>query len=107
MEALLESSAADPVYSPFHYCSSLRFHAHRYWRHAVDFFSCGVRWILLCEAALPAAACIGDSASCSRPLMRPWPNKPDSANPAMTLWLAIEAQWRRVADLERSATYVI
>src|SRR5258706_541741 len=29
------------------------------------------------------------------------PNKPDSANPAMTLWLAIEAQWRRVADLGR------
>jgi hypothetical protein len=29
------------------------------------------------------------------------PNKPDAANPAMTLWLAIEDQWRRVADLER------
>jgi hypothetical protein len=31
------------------------------------------------------------------------PNKPDAANPAMTLWLEIEHQWRRVADLERSA----
>jgi uncharacterized protein YceK len=30
-----------------------------------------------------------------------WPNKPDAANPAMTLWLTIEHQWRRVADLER------
>jgi len=27
--------------------------------------------------------------------------QPDSANPAMTLWLAIEAQWLRAADLER------
>ncbi len=34
--------------------------------------------------------------------MRSWPNKQDSANPAMTLWLAIEAQWRRLADLGRS-----
>jgi hypothetical protein len=31
-------------------------------------------------------------------------NKPDAANPAMTLWLTIEDQWRRVADLGRSAT---
>ena len=31
------------------------------------------------------------------------PNKPDAANPAMALWLTIEDQWRRVADLERSA----
>lgn len=30
-------------------------------------------------------------------------NKPDSANPAMTLWLSIGHQWRRVADLERLA----
>ena len=30
------------------------------------------------------------------------PNKPDAANPAMALWLAIEDQWRRVADLDRS-----
>jgi len=29
------------------------------------------------------------------------PNKPDSVNPAMTLWLTIEDQWRRVTDLER------
>jgi hypothetical protein len=29
------------------------------------------------------------------------PNKPDAANPAMTLWLTIEDQWRRVADLGR------
>jgi hypothetical protein len=28
-------------------------------------------------------------------------NKPDAANPAMTLWLTIEDLWRRVADLER------
>jgi hypothetical protein len=28
-------------------------------------------------------------------------NKPDAANPAMRLWLKIEDQWRRVADLER------
>jgi hypothetical protein len=28
-------------------------------------------------------------------------NKPDAANPAMTLWLTIEDHWRRVADLER------
>jgi hypothetical protein len=25
----------------------------------------------------------------------------DAANPAMALWLTIEDQWRRVADLER------
>jgi YceI-like domain len=31
----------------------------------------------------------------------PRPNKPDAANPARTLWLAIAIQWRRVADLER------
>ena len=30
-------------------------------------------------------------------------NKPDAANPAMTLWFTIDAQWRRVADLGRSA----
>jgi hypothetical protein len=29
------------------------------------------------------------------------PNKPDAANPAMALWLTIEDQWRRVADLGR------
>jgi hypothetical protein len=29
--------------------------------------------------------------------------KPDATNPAMALWLTIEALWRRVADLERSA----
>jgi len=29
------------------------------------------------------------------------PNKPDAANPAMTLWLTIDDQWRRVADLRR------
>jgi hypothetical protein len=34
------------------------------------------------------------------------PNKPDSANPAMRLWLTIEDQWRRVADLERCANAV-
>lgn len=28
-------------------------------------------------------------------------NKPDAADPAIALWLAIEAQWRRAADLER------
>jgi hypothetical protein len=32
----------------------------------------------------------------------PMPNKPDAANPAMTLWLTNKDQWRRVADLERS-----
>jgi hypothetical protein len=30
-----------------------------------------------------------------------WPNQPDAANPAMTLWQTIKGQWRRVADLER------
>jgi hypothetical protein len=30
-------------------------------------------------------------------------NKSDAANPAMALWLTIEDQWRRVADLERWA----
>jgi hypothetical protein len=30
-------------------------------------------------------------------------NKPDAANPAMTLWFHIWHQWRRVADLERYA----
>ena len=29
------------------------------------------------------------------------PNKPDAVNPAMALRFAIEAQWRRVTDLER------
>jgi hypothetical protein len=29
------------------------------------------------------------------------PNKPDAANPAMTLWFHVQRQWRRVADLER------
>jgi hypothetical protein len=29
------------------------------------------------------------------------PNKPDAANPAMTLQLTVESQGRRVADLER------
>ena len=31
-------------------------------------------------------------------------NKPDAVNPAMALWFAIEDQWRRVTDLERSAS---
>lgn len=31
-----------------------------------------------------------------------WSNKPDAVNPAMALWFAIEDQWRRVTDLERS-----
>jgi hypothetical protein len=35
------------------------------------------------------------------PFVTPLPNKPDAANPAMALWLTIEDQWRRVADLER------
>jgi hypothetical protein len=30
-------------------------------------------------------------------------HKPDTANPAMPFWLTIEDQWRRVADLGRSA----
>jgi hypothetical protein len=30
------------------------------------------------------------------------PNKPDAVNPAMALRFAIEDQWRRVTDLERS-----
>ena len=30
-------------------------------------------------------------------------NKPDAVNPAMALRFAIEDQWRRVTDLERSA----
>jgi hypothetical protein len=29
------------------------------------------------------------------------PKKPDAANPAMALWLTVEDQWRRLADLER------
>lgn len=29
-------------------------------------------------------------------------NKPDAVNPAMALRFAIEDQWRRVTDLERS-----
>jgi hypothetical protein len=31
------------------------------------------------------------------------PNKPDAANQAMTLPFQVSSQWRRVADLERSA----
>jgi hypothetical protein len=31
------------------------------------------------------------------------PNKPDAVNPAMTLLLTFEDQWRRVTDLDRSA----
>ena len=31
-------------------------------------------------------------------------NKPDAANPAMAPWLTIKDQWRRVADLGRSAS---
>jgi hypothetical protein len=31
-------------------------------------------------------------------------NKPDAANPAIALWLAIEDPRRRVADLGRSET---
>jgi hypothetical protein len=31
------------------------------------------------------------------------PNKPDAVNPAMALRFAIENQWRRVTDLDRSA----
>jgi hypothetical protein len=30
------------------------------------------------------------------------PNKPDAVNPAIALRFAIEDQWRRVTDLERS-----
>lgn len=30
-------------------------------------------------------------------------NKPDAANPAMTSLFQVLRQWRRVADLERSA----
>jgi hypothetical protein len=30
------------------------------------------------------------------------PNKPDTANPAMTFQWHFKSQWRRVADLERS-----
>jgi hypothetical protein len=29
------------------------------------------------------------------------PNQPDAANPAMALWLTVEGQWCRVADLGR------
>jgi hypothetical protein len=29
------------------------------------------------------------------------PNKPDAVNPAMALRVAVDAQWRRVTDLER------
>lgn len=29
------------------------------------------------------------------------PTKPDAANPEVTLWLTIEDQWRRIADLGR------
>jgi hypothetical protein len=31
------------------------------------------------------------------------PNQPDAVNPAIVLWFAIDGQWRRVTDLERSA----
>src|ERR1035441_10760443 len=34
------------------------------------------------------------------------PNKPDSANPAMTLQFQSESQWRRVADLGRWLRYM-
>jgi hypothetical protein len=34
-------------------------------------------------------------------------NKPDAVNPAMALRFAVEHQWRRVTDLERSAVNVI
>jgi hypothetical protein len=37
--------------------------------------------------------------------MKARPNKPDAANPATTLWLTIEDQRRRVADLERWTTH--
>jgi hypothetical protein len=30
------------------------------------------------------------------------PNNPDAVNPAMALRFAVEDQWRRVTDLERS-----
>ena len=33
------------------------------------------------------------------------PNKPDAANPAMTLWLTIKDQGRRVVDLERQCQF--
>jgi hypothetical protein len=29
------------------------------------------------------------------------PDKPDAANAAMTLWLTIKDQWRRVGDVKR------
>ncbi len=31
------------------------------------------------------------------------PSQPDSVNPAIVLWLAVDVQWRRVTDLERTA----
>jgi hypothetical protein len=34
-------------------------------------------------------------------------DKPDAVNPAMTLWLTIEDQRRRVTDLERWATRTV
>ena len=33
-------------------------------------------------------------------------NKPDAVNPAMALWSAIKDHWRRVTDLDRSASVV-
>ena len=38
-------------------------------------------------------------------LVREALNKPDAANPAMTLWVTIESRWRRVADLKRFTYY--
>jgi hypothetical protein len=32
-------------------------------------------------------------------------NKPDAVNPAMALRFAVEDQWRRVTDLERSPSH--
>ena len=42
-----------------------------------------------------------DAAIHSKTRMSTRSNKPDSANPAMTLWLTIEDHRRRVADLDR------
>jgi len=38
--------------------------------------------------------------------MKEPPNKPDAVNPAMALRFAVEDQWRRVTDLERSAVWM-
>jgi len=35
------------------------------------------------------------------------PDKPDAAHPAVMLWLIFEGQWRRVADLGRSAVSML